>query len=459
MQPLLAVARLTLKAAFRNRLVLVLLVLLMGAVIILPSIIKHDGSAQGFTQILITYTLGAIITLLGFSTLWLACGSLAREVEDFSMQLVCTKPVARWQVWLGKWLGIMMLNAGLLAVSGGMVYVLLLSKSSSLKPEQQKILQEEVLVARKSAREVLPDPEPTVERLFQERIRKQAVAALNDRAFVRKQIREQVVASMQYLRPGQARRWIVNLGPDAAVRLKDRPLFLRVKFFTPDYAGSNSTFDFGWEIGPPEGHKRQRFANNLAPESFISFEIEGNHIAPDGTLTVDGVNLNDRPVLFLLEDGFEVLYHEGGFGLNFVRGLGILFCWLGLLCAIGLFAASKLQFNVAVFVSFGILLVGLSSGTLKQVVEQGGIVGVSSEEGIVVEKTILNNASVIVYGTLRAVIDQVTGFSPVDSLSSGRSITWTQLFTAAAVVIGITGGVFAAAGIWIFTRRELAAPQ
>ncbi len=459
MQPLFAVARLTLKAAFRYRLVVVLLALLMGAVIVLPSIIKHDGSAQGFTQILITYTLGSIITLLGFATLWLACGSLAREVEDFSMQLVCTKPVARWQIWLGKWLGIMTLNAGLLTISGGMVYVLLQSKAGSLKPEQQKVLREEVLVARKSAREVLPDPEPTVERLFQERIRKQAVAALNDRAFVRKQIREQVVASMQYLRPGQARRWKVNLGPDAAERLKDRPLFLRVKFFTPDYAGSSSTFDFGWKIGPPEGHRRQRFANNLAPESFISFEVEGNHIAPDGTLTVDGVNLNERPVLFPLEDGFEVLYHEGGFGLNFIRGLGILFCWLGLLCAVGLFAASKLQFNVAAFVSFGILLVGLSSGTLKQVVEQGGIVGVSSEEGIVVEKTILNNASVIVYGTLRAVIDQVTGFSPVDSLSSGRSITWTQLFTAVGVVIGITGGLFAVAGIWIFNRRELAAPQ
>ena len=458
MQPLFAVARLTLKAAIRYRLVLVLGTLLLGSVILLPSVVKHDGSAQGFTQILITYTLGAIITLLGFSTLWLACGSLAREVEDFSMQLVCTKPVPRWQIWLGKWLGIMLLNAALLAVSGATVYFLLLAKSGSLSPAQQRVLQEEVLVARKSAVEVIPDIEPTVEKAFQERLRRQSVEG-KDRSFVRKQIREQMLAQMQYIRPGQGRRWIIRLDPGAAERLKDRPMFLRVKFFTPDYAGSNTTFDFGWEIGPPEGHQRQRFANNLAPESFISFPIEGNHIGADGTITIDAVNLNDRPVLFPLEDGLEVLYHEGGFGLNFARGLGILFCWLGLLAAIGLFAASKLQFNVAAFVSFGILMIGLSSSTLKQVVEQGGILGVSSEEGIVVQKSLLNSASVTVYGSLKWVIDQVVGFSPIDALSTGRSITWGQLAQAVGIVLGITAGLFAVAGIFIFNRRELAAPQ
>ena len=50
-QRVFAVARLTLKAAFRFRLVQVLLVLLLGAVIGLPIVIRHDGTAQGFTQI------------------------------------------------------------------------------------------------------------------------------------------------------------------------------------------------------------------------------------------------------------------------------------------------------------------------------------------------------------------------------------------------------------------------
>ena len=56
--------------------------------------------------------------LLGLSTLWLACGTLARDIEECQMQVVAVKPIARWQIWLGKWLGIMSLNAALLGLAG-----------------------------------------------------------------------------------------------------------------------------------------------------------------------------------------------------------------------------------------------------------------------------------------------------------------------------------------------------
>ena len=122
MQRLLAIAWLTWKAAFRFRLFLVIAVLLLATVVGLPMVIQDDGTAQGFTQILLTYTLSAITGLLGLSTLWLACGTLARDIEECQMQVVATKPIARWQIWLGKWLGIMSLNAALLALSGACVY-------------------------------------------------------------------------------------------------------------------------------------------------------------------------------------------------------------------------------------------------------------------------------------------------------------------------------------------------
>jgi hypothetical protein len=102
---------LTWKAALRFRLFLVIAVLLLAAVVGLPLIIKDDGTARGFTQILLTYTLSAITALLGLSTLWLSCGTLARDIEECQIQVVATKPIARWQIWLGKWLGIVSLNA------------------------------------------------------------------------------------------------------------------------------------------------------------------------------------------------------------------------------------------------------------------------------------------------------------------------------------------------------------
>lgn len=80
MQRLYAIAWLAWKAAFRFRLFLVVSALLLLSVVGLPLLIKDDGTARGFTQILLTYTLTAITGLLGISTLWLACGTLARDI-------------------------------------------------------------------------------------------------------------------------------------------------------------------------------------------------------------------------------------------------------------------------------------------------------------------------------------------------------------------------------------------
>src|SRR5204863_1319339 len=152
MQQLIAIAWLTWKAAFRFRLFIVLSVLLLGSVIGLPLLIKDDGTARWFTQILLTYTLSTISALLGLSTLWLACGTLARDIEDCQIQMVAVKPIARWQIWLGKWLGLLSLNAALLAISGAGVYGLLQYRATKLPADQKAILRNEVLVARGSAK-------------------------------------------------------------------------------------------------------------------------------------------------------------------------------------------------------------------------------------------------------------------------------------------------------------------
>ena len=147
MQKILAIAWLTWKAAFRFRLFLVIAVLLLAAVVGLPLLLQDDGTARGFTQILITYTLSVITALLGLSTLWLSCGTLARDIEECQIQVVATKPVARWQIWLGKWLGIVSLNAALLALSGASVYGLLQWRATRLPAAEQEILRTQVLVA------------------------------------------------------------------------------------------------------------------------------------------------------------------------------------------------------------------------------------------------------------------------------------------------------------------------
>jgi hypothetical protein len=53
----------------------------------------------------------------------------------------------------------------------------------------------------------------------------------------------------------------------------------------------------------------------------------------------------------------------------------------------------------------------------------------------------------------------VQDFSPIDSLSSGRSITWGQLGLALSQIVLLLGGFFCIVGMILFTRRELASAQ
>jgi hypothetical protein len=456
-QRVFAIAGLTWKAAFRFRLFLVVAVLLLGAVVGLPMLIKDDGTARGFTQILLTYTLGAITALLGLSTLWLACGTLARDIEECQMQMVAVKPIARWQIWLGKWLGIMSLNATLLALSGGSVYALLQWRAGHLPAGEQAILRNEVLVARGSAKPKTNDKQIDAETEQQLRERLEKNPGLKaDWKEVRQQIRESIRQQYQLVPPGWPRDWKIDLGM-ARHFLKGKPLYLRIKFNAADKSTSG-TYTGIWRVGVPR--KTQLWQSepmSLAPDTFHEFKIEP-YFDDQGILTVGFGNLNNTALLFPLEDGIEVLYPEGGFGLNFIRGLGIIFCWMGLLAALGLASASFLSFPVAAFLSLGVLTLALSSSTMANAVSEGTLMGYN-EDAQKLGHSGLDTVVIPVFRVVLDVINLAKDFSPIDSLSTGRCITWTQLGRAIAQIVLLLGGILGLFGIVAFTRRELATAQ
>jgi hypothetical protein len=453
MRRLLAISWLTWKAALRFRLFWVLAGLLVAAVVVLPLILKDDGTARGFTQILLTYTLGSIVAILGLATLWLSCGTLARDIEENQMQLVAVKPIARWQVWLGKWVGIVSLNAVLLALAGACVLVLLEWRARGLPPAQQKILRNEVLVARGSMKEEPPDLEPIVDRIFQQRIKEVPVPQTSYPA-VRNEILEQVKSQFQVVRPNVARFWEIDLGL-RRFTLKDEPLYARLKFHA---ASTNAlgTYLVRIVVGATNAPQLQQISDrSLAADTFHEIEIPANAWDSRGIVRVEVRNYDQVALLFPLEDGFELLFRESGFVQNFVRGLLIILCWLGLLASLGLAAASFLSFPVAAFFSASLLVVGFSTGTLAGAVEAGSIGGVNEETGEV-GKSPLDLVLIPVFKGLLAIFGMVQKHSPVDALSTGRSIPWGDVAIAFGQVVVFLGGLIALIGIAVFTRRELA---
>ncbi len=290
------------------------------------------------------------------------------------MQVVSVKPIARWQIWLGKWLGLLCLNAVLLALAGAAIFTLLQWRAARLPAAEQRILRDEIFVARASARERPPDLSHEVDKLMRQRVKNPAALSPSDLAEIRQQVTGQLNSALTEVPPGLS----APLGHRLAHLA--RPLARS----TPATAGQIP------HRQPKPGHplpdRLDRRPNQFSPrkwasrkpcrpDSFQEFQVPANLLDDNGMLWVDVVNPNDTALTFPMEDGFELLYPESTFGINFVRGMAVIFCWLALLASIGLADASFLSFPVAAFASMALLLMGLSSGTIGSVVEQGTIMG------------------------------------------------------------------------------------
>jgi hypothetical protein len=138
--------------------------------------------------------------------------------------------------------------------------------------------------------------------------------------------------------------------------------------------------------------------------------------------------------------------------------MGIIFCWMSLLAAVGLAAASLLSFPVATFVTLGLLALVLSSGTISSVVSEGRYFAYNAEQGLA-PPSILDRTIVQSFRGMLILINMVKDFSPVDALSRGRSIPWSELGRAFAQIVLLMGGIVSGIGIFIFNRRELATAQ
>ncbi len=458
MKGLLAIIKLTVQSAVRMRLIPAVGAALILLLALLPFLIEHNGTAEMFTQVVMTYSLAVVTFMLGLTTVWLACGTMARDIGDAHMQVVATKPVARWQIWLGKWAGIVLLNAALLALSGGVIAGMIQWRARELPPEQREVLHREILVARGSVKEAVPYGETEIRSRMNSLRKLPGWSDTSDSL-----LRQEAVASLkranELVPPGRLIKWDLDLS-SVADRIKDQPLHLRVRFFSSDFQPSvtNMTMQTDFEVGSPDRSRQFTYDRPMAPESFHEFPIRPNLFNDKGILRVSFANHNRATVLFPLEDGLEVLYPEGGFALNFTRALGVILCWLALLAAVGLCGASFLSFPVAAFLVFTLLIVMSSGNLISEIVTEGTISGVDHETG---QKSFgyLDWFLVPLFKLLLFVVDGVQSVSPIDALSAGRTVSWGQLFGAFARITLAFGGLFFLLGSIIFTRRELATAQ
>jgi hypothetical protein len=450
MRAFFAIALQTIRTSVRQKVFLAELPIVLLIVTLLPANCQGDGTAVGWVQLTLSYTLGLLVAACSAATLWIACVSMSREIEGYQMHLVTTAPAPRWRVWLGKWAGVFALQS-LLFLAGsagayGMIHWQL--ARHDFPPRERERLKAEVLLAR---REFAP-PEPDFWKLadaeYARRRDRNELAPGHDPAVVRAELCRQVKARSAELPAGGARGWkITGITPPPAGA---PAVFLRYRLYVGDPSAKTQ---------PPAGGRWEFRSRDdrtyLVPERgaggvFRELPIPPELVHDDGTLEFAFLNIGQESasVVFQPGDGPSVLVPAAGFAENWTRASLLVLFQLAFLAALGCTVSAVFSSPVAVFMAAAYLAAGLLVGPAVSS-------RIHADDGSYVYKNRLDQASYWLALGARAAVVSLNDFDAADDLAAGRLVTNRRLAGSFAVLIGLRTLPLALLGIWIFSRREL----
>jgi len=117
-----AVSVQTFRQCIRTRIGLAFIGVLAVSLAVLPLIMRGDGTLSGQIKTLLSYGTGIIAGLLALVTIFLGANIVANDIRSKHIFMTVTKPLPKWQYLLGRWMGLVMLNAVLLGLSATGLY-------------------------------------------------------------------------------------------------------------------------------------------------------------------------------------------------------------------------------------------------------------------------------------------------------------------------------------------------
>lgn len=107
----------------RTKTAWVFILVLTIALVALPHNLEGDGTLAGRIRAFLSYSMTISAVLLSILTIFLAVDVVTDDVRRKTIFSVASKPVARWQYILGRWLGVVMLDALLLVIVAVDIYM------------------------------------------------------------------------------------------------------------------------------------------------------------------------------------------------------------------------------------------------------------------------------------------------------------------------------------------------
>jgi hypothetical protein len=455
MRRIWAVATNTIRQALRMKVAAIFIVLLLVLLPVMGLTATGDGTLKGRLQTFVSYGLSLTSLLLSLLTIIVSIYAITSDIEQRQIYTVVTKPIRRYQIILGKVLGVIVLDIALLSLFAGIVYGVtsLIPRFVNATEEERQDARNEFYTARASLVPPVIDVQKEVEAFYSRLQKNDQLDVLYpnmSREYIFKQLTNRLRLEKRAAAVGQMLVWeFHNVKPMDP----NQSLFIRFKYDVSVTPPDEQVYG-DWRIGDQrqlqQGAQTQmqtpiwRQTRKDIVRKFHEVEAPASVVAQDGYLAVGFYNppLNETVVLFPIEDGLEVLYKADTFTGNFIRAALLILCRLVFLACLGALAASFLSFPVAILFCLVIFLTGTISGFI---VESFGYMS--------------QNVSQIYMYTVQAIIQllpQFDKYNPTQFLVPARLMSWGFLGEVALVMVLVKATLLLLLALLIFSFRELA---
>lgn len=466
--PVFSIAKTAVAEAARQRVSLVLMVILVFGLAAVPMLLSPDTPLRYRVQAFLQYSTGGSFWIIALLCAVFSAATVAFDQRDKIIWQTITKPVAAWQYVLGKWLGVAGISLVLLLVSGSAVF--LFTEYLRQQPAQGEseafvtgqggvsedrfVLESQVLAARVSVSASPPEINPdkldeTVNAKVEseKRANSSYIDSPEKRAKVRADLIKSYGDAYRSIEPTQGEVYVFDGLKPARDSASSLTLRYRIN------AGSNA---------PDQLYKLTIMISGSDP---IVQEVGlGNtHTLPllpsaiddKGQITLNVLNgdySTGRPnplTITFPPDGLEVSYSDGSYRANFFRVMVVLWVKLAFISMIAIFASTFLSFPVACVVSVGALVSAELTPYLWNALEYYATI---DEKGKVLPVAVVIHAIALgIAGAFKFYGD----LDPVSSLVDGRLLSWANAARGVAYLSAVSAVLFASA-VAVLRRRELA---
>jgi ABC-type transport system involved in multi-copper enzyme maturation permease subunit len=474
--PVFAVARNVMTEAVRMKISLVFIVMLVFALAALPLVLDPTTPLRYRVQSFLQYGTGGTFWIIAVLTLFFSASSVASEQRDRQIWQTMTKPVSAAQYLLGKWLGVVTLNAVLLAVSCAGIFLFteylrkqpaegermaMVSVGGGVSMDRL-LLETQVLTARARL-----EPQPPVvesDQEFQNWV-KNFIAdrrgqdpdfAKDDETFVKvsSDLYKSYLQQFRSILAGESKAYMFT-GLEGAKR-RNIPLTVKYKVDSgsndPSVLYKISFIANGRIVEPQEVGLGVSHTLTLYPsvieDGRIYLEVVNGALvpAPGGGLAI----IPNADMIVFPSDGLELFFTAGSYQGNFFRVAVVLWVKLAFLAMLAVTASTFLSFPVACLIAFSVFIGAEGAGFLKNSLEHYDYV--DPQQGTV------NYFKVMVKGVGMAVAGMFSVYhelKPTMRLVDGRLLTWESMSFGLGVLL-VWAAVLYGIGVAIFRRRELA---